>query len=248
MKKGFLLLLIFMIGTICLPAESYGDFRNTDSHEEEKEEEADQTSLCITGLTAGTCLVITMPLLALYAGGYYSSLRVQSPDEVIPADNEVTLRYPGELFIPFIRYQQYYQFGETPFLNSRLEGGYGFLSLGAEAIFHENLSFSRGSLQLLYRMSVGNFLEIDLGFGVGTRDLTEEIYPVFSVPLKMDYGFNFLGEFNAQFAFTDSGTLCDAEVRLVYHLTYFSVEGGYRFFGDMENYTHGPFAGISLMY
>lgn len=155
----------------------------------------------------------------------------------------------GEPLIPFVAIEPAWQM-----LNSDIEAwdlqaelGYGPVALqGRFTQFREDNPNDRMNISralFLYRMSVGNALEIDLGVGGVFIDGNSDFGRLaLSTSLRLHPG----GPVGIEFrpAWTDN--LADYDVSLYLTVMGFSLKGGYRWLNSPDESLNGPYVGLSL--
>lgn len=178
-------------------------------------------------------------------GGQYTMQRVA------PGADELLRRNAGEPLVPFVRYDFAYQHVSSSIDASihRFEGGYGPVALLLENFtFKERAPSNTLKVErqmILYRMSVGNEAEVDVGIGKSViTGMQRTTINVISLPVKFMIGENTSVELRPAWA----GTVDDYEVALHWGMQFGSVKAGYRILSSPGASLNGPFAGIAFYY
>ena len=186
-----------------------------------------------------------MTMNLMIAGGYYSMQRVASEA------NDPMRRIAGEPLIPFMRYDFAYQHVSSRIGANihRFESGYGPVALLLEKYTfneHEPSNTLQVERQMfMYRMSVGNDAEIDLGIGKSViTGMQRTTINVISLPVKF-----MIGEMTSvELRPTWGGAVDDFEVALHWGVKLGSLKAGYRILSSPDASLKGPFAGMAFYY
>ena len=181
----------------------------------------------------------------LIAGGQYSMQRVAS------GKYDSLHRNAGEPLIPFLRYDFAYQHVSSS-IDARIhrfESGYGPIALLLEDFtFNESAPSNTLEIErqmLMYRMSVGNEAEVDLGIGKSIiTGMQRTTIDVISLPVKFMIGENTSVELRPVWG----GTVDDYEVALHWGMQFASLKIGYRLLSSPGASLNGPFAGVAFYY
>lgn len=179
------------------------------------------------------------------AGGQYTMQRVA------PGADDLLRRNAGEPLIPFVRYDFAYQ-NVSPSIDARIhrfESGYGPIAVLLENFtFNERVPSNTLKVErqmILYRMSVGNEAEVDVGIGKSViTGMQRTMIDVISLPVKFMISENVSVELRP----TWGGTVDDYEVALHWGMQFGSLKAGYRILSSPDASLNGPFAGIALYY
>jgi len=193
-----------------------------------------------------------LAILSFLAGGIYSWERVH-PDSITIAS--VKSRKSGEPLIPFLRLDLNYQNVESDVeaLDSRLEAGYGPFGVQAR-ITHYNEQEPEDELDiqqfhLLYRMSFGNHVEIDLGAGGATvHGENQNIGFSLTTPLLIHPTEHVGLEFRPAWATIRGNPLSDYDVGIVVNVSHVAVRGGYRWMQSEHESLNGAYVGLSVIF
>jgi hypothetical protein len=185
-------------------------------------------------------------------GGRHSWDRI-NPDGLAAQKDERIVRRQGEALVPFLRLDTVYQNVETDVAawDYLMIVGYGALGFQARSTVYEEKE-PAGKLRFaeyhaLYRMSLGNQVEVDLGAGAMVLKGAQEnsgfsiTVPVLIHPSD-HYGF----EFRPVWSSINENNIQDFDVAVLFGWRYASVKAGYRWVHSLHQSLDGPEIGVSL--
>jgi len=161
-------------------------------------------------------------------------------------------RKTGEFLIPFVRLDTSYQNVESDVdaFDYRVELGYGPFGIQTRQPRYreEDTSDELDIYQThaLYRMSIGNNVEIDLGLGqFAIEGNKKNSGPSFTMPIIFHYN-EYMGiEFRPVWANINENNIKDYDLALLCGWRYISVRVGYRWLESENQSLNGPFIGLS---
>jgi len=196
-------------------------------------------------------LVGDIMMAVVVYGGQMSFERIDGPDDGFSFDGASMLRQPGEATIPFARMDLSYHpiSSDVSAISYRLEGGYA-----AWALVLENTAFTetnpKDSLDLnriygLYRMSLGDMVELDFGLGsMEVKGDSSNSYLYLSTPILIHpdplWGF----EFRPAWA----GGVSDYDTAFMLKHEFVGVKLGYRSISTRSESLSGFYLGVSAQY
>jgi hypothetical protein len=217
----------------------------------------------IVSRNVGSCLgegLTTFLGLFLVEFGKTSFHRAGPDDYVVksPSSEKETVienRKSGQALIPITRLDISYQDVEADVsaMDYRAEVGYGPVALQVRNTHYEEErpddDLDILQIHMLYRMSIGEKIEIDLGFGgMSLEGENGNSGLSFTVPVLVHPWDYFGVEFRPSWSSINHNTIPDYELSLLTGWRYFSLRAGYRrVMSDTESLS-GPFAGISLRF
>ena len=223
---------------------SYDWYRN---NEEDEEEGFFDGLMKITLVGIGT---------GMLAGGVHSWQCVTLPvsDPNAPPQG-FTPRSIGEPLIPFLRIDASYQ-GIERYIDAwdyRVQAGYGPFALEyTDSRYREkspeaSMNVRRGAF--LYRMTAGDFLEIDLGLGTVQLDgVSRRDAFAFSLPILV-YPKETLGlEFRPAWARFNGSRFNEYDLAACVNFRGMGVKAGYRWLVTPNSRLDGPYAGFVLRF
>jgi hypothetical protein len=161
----------------------------------------------------------------------------------------LSVRRNGEPLIPYLAIEPAWQMlrSDVEAWDLQIEFGWGpFAVLGRCTRFREEtpddtMYLSRASV--LYRMSAGDFMEVDFGFGTMFLNGEAELHRFsFSMPVRLHPG----GPVGIEFRPAWSDNLADYDVSLYVTVGNVSLKGGYRWLNAPGDSLNGPCVGLSL--
>jgi hypothetical protein len=193
---------------------------------------------------------------AVLTSGKASWTRIQNDfDSNLPSYKGIRHRKPGESLIPFVRFDYGYQNVDSDIDASdyRIEFGYGPFGFQVrktsfvERNPDDKLDFNQ--LHALYRMSIGNRFELDLGLGVFEIEGNER-NSGFSLTVPFLFHPNeIIGvELRPVWTQINGNSIVDFDMALLCGWRYFSVRAGYKSVWTTGASLNGPYIGISLRY
>ncbi len=186
-------------------------------------------------------------------GGAASWARLDETETQNEAFADLEPRRSGDILIPFARVDLGYQDVDTHIeaYDIRGEAGYGPFAIQArKTLFKEEEPQDELELiqvHALYRMSLGNRLEVDLGMGsMRLKGDADNSGFSFTTPIQF-YPIKHLGfEFRPAWSTINNVNIGDYDVALVGSWRFVSVRGGYRRLKAGSQVLDGPQAGLSL--
>lgn len=189
----------------------------------------------------------------LLVGGDASWARVQDARRHNEAFADLEPRRPGDILIPYARLDLGYQDVDATVDARDIRGeiGYGPFAVQARRTLYEEQA-PQDKLELiqihgLYRMSLGNHVEVDLGMGSmrlkGNADNSgfSVTTPILIYPVK-----HFGIEVRPAWSSINNVNVGDFDVALVGSRRFVSVRGGYRRLKAGSQVLDGPQAGVSV--
>ncbi len=168
---------------------------------------------------------------------------------------EVRRREPGEFLIPFIRFDYAYQDVESDVHASdyRLEVGYGPFGIAARKTHYvedapeDELDINQ--IYLLYRMSLLESIQIDLGIGGFELDGNDSNSSTsFTAPVLLQ-PFDFLGfELRPHVTSINGNVIWDTDLGVLCGRQYVSLRAGFRWLRTNGQSLDGPYIGLSVRY
>ncbi len=185
-------------------------------------------------------------------GGRHSWERINANGLAAQQDERIA-RKPGEALVPFLRLDTMYQEVETDVTawDYLMIVGYGALGFQVRYTVYsekepaDKLRFAE--YHALYRMSLGNHVEVDLGAGAIVLKGAQEnsgfsvTAPVFYHPSD-HYGF----EFRPVWSSVNENSVQDFDVAALFGSRYASIRVGYRWVMSPHKSLDGPEIGVSL--
>lgn len=211
--------------------------------------------------------LVKIPFILIAYGGAESLHRVQSdssisdigPDTNTDDEQKQTSRMktpkrePGEALIPIIRVDAAYQSAgaDIESANYLAEAGYGPVGIFYNtAHFMENAPHDKMDLThtlILYRMSIRDFAEIDLGIGEtilsGNNTHTGTAY---AIPLRFKINPYSGVEIRSVFSTIKDNQITDYDLSVYVHYDYFYTMAGYRWLKSGPETLSGPYVGVSI--
>jgi hypothetical protein len=162
-------------------------------------------------------------------------------------------RQPGEALIPFFRFDSEYQnaTGDVYAYDFRVEGGYGPFGIQVRDTHYEEKDppDKLDYLQIygLYRMSLGNYVEIDFGLGASTLKGEEHNSGgSFTMPILV-HPARFIGiELRPAWTYINGRYLDDWDLGMDFDYRYAALRIGYRWVHSEHEGLNGPYVGISF--
>lgn len=161
---------------------------------------------------------------------------------------EEYLRVPGEVLIPFVRFDATYQMvkSDVDSFDFAVDGGYGPAGIRFDRTRYReknpNDTMDLTQVYGLYRMSFGDNVEIDLGFGGVSIKGGDSGRFSFTMPVLIRPG-DYLGvELRPVWA----GDISEYDVGLLLGGRYVSLRTGYRWLSGPTQTLDGPYAGLSV--
>ncbi|MDH3346746.1 MAG: hypothetical protein OEM02_01410 [Desulfobulbaceae bacterium] len=193
--------------------------------------------------------------LALFIGGGYGVINSVERVSTSLEDSDIALRRDGEPLLPYAAFDFTYQVVEQDVHANgyRFELGYGPVALQYRHTAYredepsDELDFRQ--VNALLRMSFGDVLECDLGFGVLTMD-GEDSYSGFlwSFPILF-HPIDYLGfELRPSWAIINDNTINEFDASLLVGQRYVFVRVGYRWVKTGDVTLEGGYLGLSLRY
>jgi len=171
------------------------------------------------------------------------------------ADWNLDPRRPGDPFIPLIRVDAAYKDIESDIeaLDYRLQLGYGPLAFELNGTrFEEESPSDRLDLYRLYglyRMSYGEVVEIDLGFGGMILDGEDRDSGMsFTIPFLVRATDWLLVEFRPMWSDINGTRIDEYEAGVLLNWKFTSLKAGYRWLESPHESLNGPFLGLSFRY
>lgn len=219
----------------------------------EKKSSSDEL-LSDTGDELAACLVegafrITFAILS--EGGSQSWKRIGFDEAGTKAG--AGSRKQGEALLPSIRLDALFQNveGDVSATDLRLELGHG--PLGAQVrrtVYDEKdplTSMEVMQYHLLYRMSAGDYWEIDLGFGgITLSGLQNNSGLSVTVPVLFHPSEFFGFEFRPAWSSINENSIQDREFAIVLGARYVSIKAGYRWMRSPHQSLDGPEIGLAM--
>jgi hypothetical protein len=222
------------------------------SENKEKKSSTDSADKQDTESDALTQLLVLGMLTGLTAGGQHSWARVNE-GYATELTGRVKPRQAGEALIPFVRLDVGYQWlkNDITAVDVRGEVGHSLVGLQVRHTRYEE-KVSKDNLNIteahgLYRMSLGNYVELD--FGIGTMILAgAEIHNGFSMTTPiLVHPTDWLGlEVRPVWATIADNELLDVEAAVLLGWRYASLKAGYRWFRSENQKLDGPEVGVAL--
>jgi hypothetical protein len=192
--------------------------------------------------------------LSLIHPGRRSWARV-SADSARLGDLTLEPREPGDPLIPFVRFDAAYQDvdSDVEAFDYRVQVGYG--PVGVE--LHQTRYWEQqppDSLDIyrvygLYRLSIGNSLEVDVGLGAIVIDGAETNVGFSSTTPILFYPVDWLvAEFRPMWSDIQGSVTQEYGVALLLNWGYVALRGGYRWTHSPMESLDGPFVGFSVRY
>ncbi len=160
-------------------------------------------------------------------------------------------RDPGDILIPFVRYDLSYQSVTSGIyaISNRLEVGFGPLGLLYEDyVFHNRATGSQLMIEkelFLWRMSSSRDFELDLGFGQSALMGLDRI-PMGSFALPIKY--KPTDSITLEFIPTWSGLMTDYDGAVHWSNPSWSLKAGYRYLTTTGANLKGPYVGLALYF
>jgi hypothetical protein len=185
-------------------------------------------------------------------GGRYSWDRI-NPDGLSSQKDERIVRRQGEALIPFLRLDRMYQEVEADVAawDYLMIVGYGSLGFQVRSTVYEEkepadkLRFAE--YHALYRMSLGNHVEVDLGAGAMVlKGVQENSGFSVTVPVLIHPSDHYGFEFRPVWSSINENDIQDFDVAFLFGWRYASVKAGYRWVRSPHQSLDGPEMGVSL--
>jgi hypothetical protein len=185
-------------------------------------------------------------------GGRYSWDRI-NPDGLSSQRDERIVRRQGEALIPFLRLDTMYQEVEADVAawDYLMIVGYGSLGFQVRSTVYEEkepadkLRFAE--YHALYRMSLGNHIEVDLGAGAMVlKGVQENSGFSVTVPVLIHPSDHYGFEFRPVWSSINENDIQDFDVAFLFGWRYASVKAGYRWVRSPHQSLDGPEMGVSL--
>lgn len=182
-------------------------------------------------------------------GGLWSFDRVNGTYEY--GYEELVPRQEGELLIPFVRLDGAWQYIDSDIsgIDLRGEAGYGAFAVSARHTYYqERESSDLGLTQLyaLWRMSLGNRVELDLGLGSYFLNGNDEVSGfAMTLPLTISPNDYFSIELRPAWFELEEVTNGDFEVAVLMGSRYANFKFGYRWLTTERSTLDGPVVGFS---
>lgn len=196
--------------------------------------------------------VLKVAYYAVTTPGIDSWERVQASVNTLDTP-DATPRELGDGVIPFVRFGAYYSRVDSNIhaYSEREELGYGPFAFQVRAL-HYRESDPPASLDIkqqhwLYRMSLGDSVELDLG--LGGYEISGESTNSGGVPpsISLIYPNEHLGiELRPSWATVNGNEISDHELDITYSERYWSAHAGYHWLETSDSSLNGPFVGVSL--
>lgn len=166
---------------------------------------------------------------------------------------EATPRRLGEGVVPFVRLDgSYHRIGDRIDASDyRTEVGYGPFGFEYRQLRYTE-SDPEATLELaqyhaLYRMSAGDYVEIDLGYG--QLDITGAAHNTggsWTVPILIHPSPHFGFEYRPSWAKINGSPITNQEVAVSIGGRFWALRGGYHWLESDSERLSGPFVGLSL--
>ncbi len=191
-------------------------------------------------------------IVGLAAGGEQSWARVNGSAKD-SQDNNIRPRQTGEALIPFVRVDLGYQWlkADITAVDVRSEIGHSLLGMEVRHTRYEE-EISKDDLNIteihgLYRMSLGNFVEVDIGLGTLVLEGAETHSGVSMTTPVQVHPVDWLGvELRPVWSSVAGKDLLDVDASLLFGWRYASLKAGYRWFRSEHQSLDGPHLGVSL--
>jgi hypothetical protein len=183
-------------------------------------------------------------------GGLWSMDRVNGTWEY--GYEELVPRQEGDLLIPFVRMDGAWQFidSDVSGFDFRGEAGYGAFAVSARHTYYQEDDDSDLALTQLYglwRMSLGNRVELDLGLGSYFLDGNDEVSGfAMTLPLTISPNDYFSIELRPAWFELEEVTNGDFEIAVLTGSRYVNFKLGYRWLTTETSTLDGPLAGFSV--
>lgn len=170
-------------------------------------------------------------------------------------DLDVEPREPGDPLIPFVRFDAAYQDvqSDVEAFDYRVQVGYGPLALELNQTRYweqappDSLDIYR--VYGLYRLSIGNVLEVDTGLGAIIIDGAETNTGLSATTPILLHPVDWLvAEFRPMWSDIHGSVTQEYEVALLLNYGYVALRGGYRWTTSPLESLDGPFVGFSVRY
>lgn len=224
------------------PAQNMGSC--TDCNQRRTDDASDDLFWTLMGYAAEGLFELTAQ------GGANSNLRIQEnhTDEVIP-------RKLGESLIPFFRMNLNIQGIEDRSygLDGKLELGRGSLALEFRDTRYrdntENEQLRLRQLQVLYRMSFGNRVGVNLGLGSAKLDGAEHSKgTMVSIPLFLHNRRHITWEIRQTWMFADEFSVDELDLSAIYAIRRTAIRLGYRRLDSLNSSLEGPYLGVDYLF
>lgn len=225
--------------------------KHTNKHVSNSSDEDDDDDLSHSLAEDITVGVLKVAYYVATTPGVYSWERVQHSNSL--EDSDVTPRELGDRVIPFVRFDAYYNRVDSDIYahSERVEVGYGPFAFQARALQYRE-SDPSASLDIkqhhwLYRMSLGDSVELDLGLGGYEISGVSTNSGGSSTVHLLIYPNEYLGiELRPSWATVNGNEISDHELGITYGERYWSVFAGYHWLETSGSSLNGPFVGFSL--
>lgn len=248
-KYLFYLLMLSLIFSGNAYSGKLDDFR-TDVYADVEVEKKDSEQISIDGsdlLDPANEGYIGMAALLLLAGGMWSNERINPQTTNEEDEDFLQPRKNGEALIPYLSLNAAHRNVDKDFIahDYNAEIGYGAFSILYSKSYYRDDN-SSGSLDIeqyyiLYRASLGAYLEIDLGYGETVID--DELFEEsITIPIRIHPNENWGIEFRPAWA----GTTIDYDTALMFGMNHISLKVGYRSVRSDNVTLDGPYVGLSM--
>lgn len=188
--------------------------------------------------------------------GKLSWRRIQKDfDSDLPLYEGMRYRKPGESLIPFVRFDYGYQNVESDIDASdyRVEFGYGPLGFQVRKTFYveddPNDKLDVTQFHALYRMSLGNRVELDLGLGVFELEGNEKNSGFsFTAPVLFHPNEIIGIELRPAWTVINGNSIAEYDIALLCGWRYIAFRTGYKSLDAPGASLNGPYIGVSLRY
>ena len=175
------------------------------------------------------------------------------PDGLAAQEDERIVRKHGEALVPFLRLDTMYQEVETD-VTARdylIIVGYGAVGFQVRSTVYEEKEppdkLRLAEYHALYRMSLGNHVEIDLGAGAMVlKGIQENSGFSVTVPVLIHPSDHYGFEFRPVWSSINENDIQDFDVAVLFGWRYVSVKAGYRWVRSPHQSLDGPEMGVSL--
>ncbi|MGD8594955.1 MAG: hypothetical protein PVF82_19160 [Gammaproteobacteria bacterium] len=203
-------------------------------------------------------LIQAIPL-AMVAGGRYSWERVSvsaADDGANGRDRKkITPKAPGEGVVPYIRLDASYNHVDDRIHASdyRAEVGYGPFGFEYRQVLYGETN-PEATLELeqyhaLYRMSFGDRVEIDLGYGrLDLIGMARHSGSSWTLPILIHPSPHFGIEYRPSWAKINGNSISNQELAISVGAQFWAFRGGYHWLESHEERLSGPFIGLSLRF
>lgn len=233
---------------------SYDTSRHSNHHQEKTRDDSESYSDKLEQELISSVAELLFDMFS-YPGVYSWQRVAPSAADSNSDEQSATPRSPGDGVIPFARVDVSYNHVNSRVyaVSGRGEIGYGPFGFEArKARYSEtdpNASMDIVQYHFLYRMSLEDHVEMDIGFGEyelsGTSD---NIGPSSTLHLLI-YPSEQIGiEFRPSWARINGNSIRDHEVAVSYGKRYWAARAGYHWLASPSTSLSGPFVGFSLRF